>query len=105
LEYKANEKNEWILEKELDINSQLFLDKDVYYFKRGNDVWKQNNWTFNGFEEESQRYFFYDDYGQTITIDENIQKISWYFNRDDDGHPQNLIIYGILKKDNSIKPE
>jgi len=105
LEFSFNDKGEWVLKKDLDIEAKVYFTKNKYYFKRGDKHWKQANWTYNGLDDKNSNYLFYDNMGQTLIIDKEFRSISWYYNRDEDGIFKNEILYKNLKKDDSVIPE
>lgn len=106
LEYSYNNKTKnYDLKNELQVSSKLFFAKDYYAFKRGNNRWLQANWTYSGFDTETKRHFYYDNYGQTLAFDENFSTITWFTKRDENNVFQEVIVYKNLKENQSIKPE
>ncbi|TVZ26703.1 hypothetical protein JM83_1690 [Gillisia sp. Hel_I_86] len=105
LEFRFNKNsNEYELTKELDTNSELYFGKDYYGFKRGNDPWKYNNWTFSEYNDRTELYMFYDNYGNTVVFDKQLTYIAWYFDREGNQFNQRIIYTG-LKKDPTILPK
>lgn len=104
LEYSYNSKTkQYDLINDLNITSKLFFDANNLYFKRGENDWKYTPWFYQTFDTKAERHFYYDNYEQTIAIDKNLKSISWY-GKLVDNIPQELIIYGELIKDATIKP-
>lgn len=105
LEFSLNDKGEWVLKKDLDIEAKVYFTKNKYYFKRGDKHWKQANWSYKGLDEKNVNYLFYDIMGQTLIIDKEFQNITWYYNRDEDGIFKDGVLYKNLKKDDSVVPD
>lgn len=93
------------LKKEIKLPSKLYFQNNGYAFKKGNNKWLYANWTYSGFDKESKRYFYFDNYGQTLAFDENFKTITWYTERNEDNIFQKLIIYKELTPNKSIRPE
>lgn len=105
-EYKLNPStNNFDLIKELSIKSKLFFDNDQYAFKRGTNNWLHNKWTFEKFDQITNRYHFYDNSGQKLVIALSQNTIIWYMNRNENNVFQNMVKYSGLIKNDNIKPE
>lgn len=106
LEYTYNSRtNSYDLKNELQTPSKLYFDNDWYAFKRGYNQWLFANWTYSGFDEKNRIYVFYDNYGQTITFNENFKTITWYTKRGENNIFQEIITYKTLIPNKSIRPD
>jgi len=104
-EYSYNSSTEQFdITDELNITSKLYFDLNNYAFKRGENNWLYASWQFQTYDEKSERYFYVDNYGQTIAFDKNFKTISWY-TKCEDNICQKLIIYGELVEDKTIIPK
>lgn len=104
LEYTYNASTkEYDLTNELNIQSKLYFNIDNYYFKRGDNEWLFSPWIYKNYDETSQRHFYSDNYGQTITFDKDYKTITWYM-KEVNNIFQNIIIYTELIQDNTIIP-
>ncbi|MDI5949242.1 hypothetical protein [Flavobacterium yafengii] len=104
LEYTYNSlTKEYDLTNELNVQSKLYFDLDNYAFKRGENNWLHSPWTYQNYDESSQRHFYLDNYRQTITFDKNYKKITWYTNEINNVF-QKIIIYTELIEDKTIRP-
>lgn len=96
--------NKYILTKELNTRSRLYFDNKYYAFKRGKNDWLSAEWTYSGYDKSAEKHIFYDNYGQNIIFDKDLKTITWYIGRNDD-HFEEIIVYQILQKDDTIKPQ
>lgn len=105
LEYKYNKNTDtYELEDEFNINSQLYFADNFYAFKRGQSKWLSANWKYKGYDQETRRYLFYDNYGQNIAFDNDLKTITWFTERSDNQF-QKIIVYKILNPNNSVHPQ
>jgi tetratricopeptide (TPR) repeat protein len=105
LEYTYNTSTkEYDLTNELNIQSKLYFDVDNYSFKRGENDWLHSSWTYQNYDEISQRHFYLDNYEQTITFDKDYKTITWY-TKEINNVFQKIIIYTELIEDKTIKPD
>ncbi|NRS90821.1 tetratricopeptide (TPR) repeat protein [Flavobacterium sp. 7E] len=103
-EYSYNTSTkQYDLTNELNIESKLYFNVDNYAFKRGENNWLHNLWKYQIYDAKSERHFYIDNYGQTITFDKNYKTISWYSNNVNN-IPQNVIVYSELVEDKTIIP-
>lgn len=104
-EYSYNSSTkQYDLTTELNITSKLYFNLNDYAFKRGENNWLRASWKYQTYDEKTERYFYVDNYGQTIAFDKNYKTISWYTNCINN-ICQKLIIYGELVGDQTIIPE
>src|SRR5690606_5627176 len=105
LEYTYNSrKNSYDLKNELQTPAKLYFENNSYYFKRGYNSWLVASWTYSGFDEKNKQHLFFDNYGQTLTFDENFKTITWYTKRGENNIFQEIITYKTLVPNKSIIP-
>ncbi|MCB9360625.1 MAG: trypsin-like peptidase domain-containing protein [Flavobacteriales bacterium] len=89
---------------EIKLGSSFYFTSDYIFFKKGTNKWLVNKWTYDGFDEKSQNHYFYDDFGQTIVINKDLNQLAFWSEREGDFFNK-VYLYSYLTKDDSVQPE
>lgn len=103
VEYKWNPTTEQFeFDRELNINSKVYFDKNRYAFKRGDNPWKYANWTFLGEDKNTGEYVYYDNYGQNLKVNFTEHTVTWYMNKENSVWTK-VVVWANLTSDPTIK--
>lgn len=104
-ELERNDKNgEYETVNDMKFVSKFYFTEDYIFFKKGNNKWLANKWTYDGFDVEGQIHQFYDNFGQIIVINKELNELAFWSERDGDFF-RKVYLYQFLTKDDSVQPE